>query len=191
MAIFLLIKNWKLSFFFVFLGLDPKHMEVSRLGCWIRAIAAGLCHSHRTATQDPSLIWDLHLRNKDVIKCYHFYWLKFLLKVNANGRPQMPILREWWAQLLRLRQVPKIPNYSELSELGLGLKQPFLPSFFLFFSFLLHPWYTEVLEPGIKPEPQQRQCQILNLLGHQETPEAVFLLKSASLCFINRFFCIF
>ena len=39
-----------------------------------------------------------------------FSQLKFLLEVNAATRSKMLILREWWAQLLLLRQVSKIPK---------------------------------------------------------------------------------
>ena len=35
-------------------------------------------------------------------------------------------------------------------------------------------WHAKVPRPGIKPEPQQRKCQILNLLNHQGTPVEVF-----------------
>ena len=42
--------------------------------------------------------------------------------------------------------------------------------FFLFFFFLLHPRHTESPGPGIEPESQQRQHQVLNLLSYQGTP---------------------
>ena len=49
----------------------------------------------------------------------------------------------------------------------------------LFVCFLSCPWHVKVPRPGIKsgpqqqPEPQQRQCQILNTLYHQGTPVCV------------------
>ena len=49
-------------------------------------------------------------------------------------------------------------------------------SFFAVFFFLLTLWHLEVPGPGIKPVPQQEpgpqqwQCQILNILSHQRTP---------------------
>ena len=57
------------------------------------------------------------------------------------------------------------------------LKATFLISFlfflfFILFYFWLHPEHVEVPGLGIKLMPQQWQCQILNLLGHQETPES-------------------
>ena len=43
--------------------------------------------------------------------------------------------------------------------------------YLIIFFFWLHPWHVEVPEPGIKPAPQQWQCQIiLNPLSHQGTP---------------------
>ena len=53
---------------------------------------------------------------------------------------------------------------------------------FLFFlnSFCLHPWHMEVPRPGIKPMPQQRpelqqwQCLVLNLLSHLGISQAEF-----------------
>ena len=51
--------SYFLSFFFwsfcSFLGLLPWHMEVPRLGGLIRAVAAGLCHSHRNAGSELPL----------------------------------------------------------------------------------------------------------------------------------------
>lgn len=60
-----------------------------------------------------------------------FSQLKFLLEVNAAIRSKMLILREWWAQLLLHKSLRFLKHsrsiiYSELSELSLGLKQPFL-----------------------------------------------------------------
>ena len=49
----------------------------------------------------------------------------------------------------------------------------------LFVCFLSCPWHVKVPRLGIKsgpqqqPEPQQRQCQILNTLYHQGTPVCV------------------
>ena len=37
-------------------------------------------------------------------------------------------------------------------------------------SCLPYPLHAEVSRPGIKPEPQQRQCQILHRLSHQKFP---------------------
>ena len=44
--------------------------------------------------------------------------------------------------------------------------------FFFFFGHARHFFFqhVDVLEPGIEREPQQWQCQILNLLSHQGTP---------------------
>ena len=41
--------------------------------------------------------------------------------------------------------------------------------FFFFFFFWLYPQHTKVPGPGIRPMPQQWQCQILNPLSHQGT----------------------
>ena len=49
--------------------------------------------------------------------------------------------------------------------------------FFFFFFFWLHPWHAEVPRPGIKPLPQQQQCQIFNPLSHKGTPETFFFLN--------------
>ena len=44
-----------------FLGPYPWHMEVARLGFEMELqLPASLCHSHTTATRDPSGVWDLH-----------------------------------------------------------------------------------------------------------------------------------
>ena len=42
------------------------------------------------------------------------------------------------------------------------------------FFFHPHPWHVEVPGPGIRPEPRQWQCRILNLLSHQGTPDITF-----------------
>ena len=36
--------------------------------------------------------------------------------------------------------------------------------------FLAHLWHAEVPKPGTELQPEQWQCWILNLLGHQGTP---------------------
>ena len=41
--------------------------------------------------------------------------------------------------------------------------------FFFFFFFFAAPQHVEVPGPGIEPTPQQWQCWILKLLGHQRT----------------------
>ena len=41
--------------FLVFIGLHPRHMEVTRLGGRIGAVAAGLHHSHSNARMEPRL----------------------------------------------------------------------------------------------------------------------------------------
>ena len=51
----LLFKMHFISFYFVFLGLHPWHMEVPRIGLKIRAVAAGLCHSHGNARSELCL----------------------------------------------------------------------------------------------------------------------------------------
>ena len=40
---------------FFFLGLRLRHMKVPRLGHWIGATAAGLCHSHSNTSSKPCL----------------------------------------------------------------------------------------------------------------------------------------
>ena len=53
--------------------------------------------------------------------------------------------------------------------------------------FWPHPWHAEVPRPGIEPLPQewpvqhQWQCQILNLLSPQGTPQQPFLIPSVFL----------
>ena len=42
--------------------------------------------------------------------------------------------------------------------------------------FWLCPWHTKVARLGIKPSPQQQQCQILNPLCHQGTSQIFFSL---------------
>ena len=39
----------------------------------------------------------------------------------------------------------------------------------LFWGGGLNLWHVEIPDPGIKPMPQQLQCQILNLLHHRRT----------------------
>ena len=48
----------KLSLFFCFLGPNPQHMEVPRLG--VKSDLQLLAYTIATAVQDPSLICDLH-----------------------------------------------------------------------------------------------------------------------------------
>ena len=45
---------------------------------------------------------------------------------------------------------------------------------FLGLFVLLHPQHMEIPKPGIKPKPQQWQCQILNPLCHHGTPRYAF-----------------
>ena len=51
--------------------------------------------------------------------------------------------------------------------------------------FWLCPWYAEVPKPGIKPAPQQWQCQILNLLSHEGSPVASFFMASPAYLFFH------
>ena len=65
----------------------------------------------------------------------------------------------------------------------------FFLSFFLPFSFLpsflLHLWYVEVPELGIKPTTQQWQHSILNPLGHKGTLDIIFLFSGIH-CFTRK-----
>ena len=67
-------------FFFCFLGLHPRHMQVPRLG--VQSELQLLAYTTATATLDPSCICDLH----------HSSWQRQLLNPLSEARDQTCIL---------------------------------------------------------------------------------------------------
>ena len=95
---------------------------------------------------------------------HYFLACKFLLK--------HPLIALWEFSYVRI-----IFSLIALTLFSLPLiLDCFIILCFVLFCFFPCPWYVEVPEPGIKPEPHhwtkllQWQRQILNLLCHKRTP---------------------
>ena len=76
-------------FFLVFLGPQPRHMEIPRLG--VKSELLPLAYATATATQDPSHVCDLHHSSQ---QCQ-------ILKPLSKAKDQMQHHSSWQRQILK------------------------------------------------------------------------------------------